>query len=132
MMVDFKASFVETVLTVPGGISRFRDYVRIPETVIDGIKPRPLAQPLEAYRQALNGEGPLSAEWSDKPHRLLYDLLAALLLAGTEQVDDLNDYWRGMGGIGKMGAIWADQSLRGVMVECLIQKLEWMERVTRI
>ncbi len=27
------------------------------------------------YREAIRGEGPLSYQWSDKPHRLVYDLI---------------------------------------------------------
>lgn len=27
-----------------------------------------------AYREAPSGQGPLAHEWSDKPHRLVYDL----------------------------------------------------------
>lgn len=30
---------------------------------------------LEDYRSAPSGEGPLAHEWSDKPHRLVYDLI---------------------------------------------------------
>mgnify|MGYP000157861302 CR=1 FL=1 len=30
---------------------------------------------LGEYRAAPSGEGPLSFEWSDKPHRLIYDLI---------------------------------------------------------
>lgn len=40
--------------------------------------PRPLKYSLEDYYLAHSGEGPLAAEWTDKPHRLLYDLIAAL------------------------------------------------------
>jgi hypothetical protein len=29
---------------------------------------------IEDYRRAPSGEGPLAAEWKDKPHRLIYDL----------------------------------------------------------
>ena len=31
---------------------------------------------LEDYRNAPSGIGPLADEWKDKPHRLLYDLIA--------------------------------------------------------
>jgi len=41
-----------------------------------------LPYPVEAYRLALSGEGPLAAEWRDKPHRLVYDLCNALEQAG--------------------------------------------------
>jgi hypothetical protein len=43
------------------------------------IKPRPLSQPLEDYWRAPGGVGPLADDWADKPHRLVYDLIAALL-----------------------------------------------------
>ena len=42
-----------------------------------GIKPRPLSYPLDAYHRA-PCDGPLNATWQDKPHRLLYDLIAAV------------------------------------------------------
>lgn len=35
------------------------------------------------YRYAPQGMGPLAAEWKDKPHRLLYDLCAAVDLLQT-------------------------------------------------
>ena len=41
------------------------------------IKPRELAYPLRDYHFA-PGNGPLHATWQDKPHRLLYDLIAAV------------------------------------------------------
>ena len=43
------------------------------------------------YRMAPSGEGPLAAEWKDKPHRLIYDLcsevdrLEAELIGEQEQ-----------------------------------------------
>lgn len=40
--------------------------------------PRKLPHDLEDYWRAPSGEGPLAAEWKDKPHRLVYDLIAAL------------------------------------------------------
>lgn len=39
------------------------------------------------YRNALSGQGPLAYEWSDKPHRLVYDLcneVEALRAAASE------------------------------------------------
>lgn len=30
---------------------------------------------VKAYRDAPSGDGPLAAEWKDKPHRLVYDLV---------------------------------------------------------
>ena len=41
-----------------------------------------LLHPLDDYRNAPSGIGPLAAEWKDKPHRLLYDLCAVLEQAG--------------------------------------------------
>jgi len=41
-----------------------------------------LLHPLEDYYNAPSGEGPLAAQWIDKPHRLLYDLCTVLEQAG--------------------------------------------------
>ncbi len=41
------------------------------------IQPRPLAYPLTDYHRA-GVDGPLHYTWKDKPHRLLYDLIAAV------------------------------------------------------
>lgn len=41
------------------------------------ISPRPLNYPLSDYHQAPGG-GPLHATWQDKPHRVVYDLIAAV------------------------------------------------------
>lgn len=41
------------------------------------VQPQPLRHPLDDYHRAPS-EGPLNATWQDKPHRLLYDLIAAL------------------------------------------------------
>lgn len=48
--------------------------------VTDGceIGPRPLQYGLKDYHIAPGGEGPLAFTWSDKPHRLVYDLIAAV------------------------------------------------------
>lgn len=43
------------------------------------IRPRPLSASLTDYHQAPSGVGSLADEWSDKPHRLLYDLIAHIL-----------------------------------------------------
>ncbi len=37
-----------------------------------------LPYPLKDYWNAPSGEGPLAAQWIDKPHRLLYDLCVVL------------------------------------------------------
>ena len=53
------------------------------------IKPRPLAYSLADYHNAPGGVGPLAYDWEDKPHRLLYDLIAALAAARSSvRVDD--------------------------------------------
>lgn len=41
------------------------------------IQPRPLSYPLSDYHRA-GVDGPLHYTWTDKPHRLLYDLIAAV------------------------------------------------------
>ena len=41
------------------------------------IQPRPLSHPLAAYHSAMS-KGPLHYTWQDKPHRLVYDLIAAV------------------------------------------------------
>jgi hypothetical protein len=41
------------------------------------IAPRPLLYPLDDYHRAMS-EGPLHYTWQDKPHRLVYDLIAAV------------------------------------------------------
>lgn len=41
------------------------------------IEPRPLLYPLSDYHKAMT-EGPLHYTWIDKPHRLVYDLIAAV------------------------------------------------------
>ena len=46
------------------------------------VKPRPLAYPLSDYHHAPS-EGPLHFQWTDKPHRLLYDLIAAVRYYAT-------------------------------------------------
>lgn len=38
--------------------------------------PRPLPHKLEAYYDAMSGEGDVAYDWKDKPHRLIYDLIA--------------------------------------------------------
>lgn len=41
------------------------------------IEPRPLLYPLSDYHRAMT-DGPLHYTWIDKPHRLVYDLIAAV------------------------------------------------------
>jgi hypothetical protein len=40
---------------------------------------RPLRYRLDDYWIAPGGEGPLGSTWRDKPHRIVYDLIAALV-----------------------------------------------------
>lgn len=63
---------------------QMRDYARaalaaVPaQPVLDcEIQPRPLSYPLTDYHSA-GIDGPLHYTWKDKPHRLLYDLIAAV------------------------------------------------------
>lgn len=42
------------------------------------IEPRPLRYPLSDYQNAVGGDGDLAHTWADKPHRLIYDLIAAV------------------------------------------------------
>lgn len=51
---------------------------KLPKKQNELPKPRALAYLLEDYHLAPSGEGPLASEWEDKPHRLLYDLIAAI------------------------------------------------------
>lgn len=48
-----------------------------PELFDCDIAPRPLSYNLREYHIAPS-EGPLNFTWQDKPHRLLYDLIAAV------------------------------------------------------
>jgi hypothetical protein len=57
------------------------------ESLIDVIKARHLDGTLDDYWRAPSGEGPLAEAWKNKPLRLYYDLIAALLMAGTEQTE---------------------------------------------
>lgn len=47
------------------------------------IKPRPLSYPLNTYHIAMS-EGELHYTWTDKPHRLVYDLIAAVKYYATK------------------------------------------------
>ena len=54
------------------------DVQPVPAGLLDSeIAPRPLSYPLHDYHRAMS-EGPLHATWQDKPHRLVYDLIAAV------------------------------------------------------
>jgi hypothetical protein len=48
-----------------------------PDLFTTDIVPRPLKYPLADYHKAMS-EGPLHYTWQDKPHRLVYDLIAAV------------------------------------------------------
>ena len=58
-----------------------REYLAQPEQsdamLACDITPRPLQYPLSDYHVAMS-EGPLHFTWTDKPHRLVYDLIAAV------------------------------------------------------
>jgi hypothetical protein len=45
---------------------------------------RPLAHPLDAYWRAPGGIGPMSATWQDKPHRVVYDLIASIVHSSAQ------------------------------------------------
>ncbi len=48
------------------------------ENFRDTVRARPLAYTLDEYWQSVAGNGPLGFTWKDKPHRIVYDLLAAV------------------------------------------------------
>jgi hypothetical protein len=54
------------------------------EDVYSVIKPRVLQYTLNDHWIAPGGEGPLAYQWSDKPHRLVYDLIASRMNADAE------------------------------------------------
>jgi hypothetical protein len=39
------------------------------------------------FRQAVNGDGPRAYDWSDKPHRLIYDLCSYIEAAEATRAD---------------------------------------------
>ena len=51
------------------------------------IEPMPLRYPLRDYHVAMS-EGPLNWTWEDKPHRLVYDLIAAVRYYAKVAVND--------------------------------------------
>ncbi|PZR93466.1 MAG: hypothetical protein DI537_10110 [Stutzerimonas stutzeri] len=57
---------------------------RSPELTTAFQSGRPLEHPIDAYWQAPSGVGPLAASWKDKPHRIVYDLISALIHATPE------------------------------------------------
>ena len=44
---------------------------------------------IQDYRNAMSGEGPLAAQWIDKPHRLIWDLCGEVELL-QDIVDELS------------------------------------------
>lgn len=48
-----------------------------PQDLVCDISPRALPYPLRDFHRAMT-EGPLHYTWQDKPHRLVYDLIAAV------------------------------------------------------
>lgn len=55
---------------------------RMSTDLLNRIAPRHLDYSLDAYWQAPSGVGPLAKQWENKPHRLVYDLIAALMQQG--------------------------------------------------
>lgn len=51
------------------------------------VNPSPLRYPLRDYHRA-GFDGPLHFTWTDKPHRLLYDLIAAVRYYADRKLDD--------------------------------------------
>ena len=43
-----------------------------------GTSHNELRRLIDDCKQGVSGDGPLAAEWKDKPHRLVYDLCRAL------------------------------------------------------
>lgn len=56
-----------------------------PELLKCNIAPRPLKYSLHDYHIAVS-EGPLHYTWTDKPHRLVYDLIAAVKYYAKQSV----------------------------------------------
>lgn len=52
--------------------------------LVTDVKPRPLSYSLDDYHRAPS-EGTLYYTWQDKPHRLLYDLIAAVAYYAGQQ-----------------------------------------------
>jgi hypothetical protein len=61
-----------------------------PDLFTTDIVPRPLKYPLSDYHKAMS-EGPLHYTWQDKPHRLVYDLIAAVRYYATPPRAALSD-----------------------------------------
>jgi hypothetical protein len=61
-----------------------------PDLFTTDIVPRPLKYTLSDYHKAMS-EGPLHYTWQDKPHRLVYDLIAAVRYYATPPRAALTD-----------------------------------------
>lgn len=69
------------------------------------------------YRDAISGEGPLAYTWSDKPHRLLFDLINFIEFNGlrVKPMAGEIEHLAGQEMAGIMGAISVDtQQMREV------------------
>lgn len=71
-----RAADLLTVLESSG--SKFAEHP-VSAALLNTVSPRPLQFPLDAYWLAASGEGPLAAAYENKPHQIVYDLVAALL-----------------------------------------------------
>lgn len=97
------------------------------------IAPRPLAHPLRDYHRA-GMDGPLHYTWTDKPHRLLYDLIAAVRFYATPPAapertrpkitPDLVDAEDACGGVFAAGALAAPEP-RAAAQKSLRTILSW-------
>jgi hypothetical protein len=80
------------------------------------INPRPLSHPLRDYHTAMS-EGPLHYTWTDKPHRLVYDLIAAVKFYADraapvqEPVGEVNRYGLDSHGRKWHGIHWYDPNV---------------------
>ena len=72
------------------------------------IQPRPLAYPLTDYHSA-GIDGPLNYTWKDKPHRLLYDLIAAVRYYAAPQAVPVPAGWSVTYDGKRASYIYADQ-----------------------
>lgn len=83
------------------------------DTLKSAIKPRPVNGVLDDYWQAMGGEGPQAFQWKDKPHRLVYDLIANVLFYASasspqEQPSD-EELQESRQFILNAAQLWADQ-----------------------
>ena len=71
-----------TIAYMAGRHDAQKSAVSEPDLLKCNIQPRPLSYPLSDYHKAMS-EGPLHFTWTDKPHRLVYDLIAAVMYYST-------------------------------------------------